>query len=307
MATALPLRLNYNDGGATPAATNITAADMNGMSDIVNMLAMIPTAVKTAAYTAVSGDFVPVNATAGAVTITLPSAPLAGTRIGVAKVDSTSNIVTVARGGTDVFAITGGPTSLVFRVQGQSTMLEYSGGVWYTLANAGAGLVSGILDEEQYITSTAARTLASQTAAQKIFGTPTNGAYTAAVGTYFFDGFFTLSAMSATSGSFGFAIGGTAVLGGQLWQSEANKVATIATAAAAMNTTNVAANTALVTANTNTAGWAHVWGKFRVTTAGTIIPMVSLTVAAAAIVGADSWFRVWPLGASTDTSIGAWT
>jgi hypothetical protein len=304
----MALRVNYTDGGATPAATNITAADMNAISLAVNQLQQTVTAVKTTAYTAAANEFVPADGTTAAFTVTLPSAPADGTTVSVTQVDATSNAITISRGGTDVI-LAAGITSVVLESQGRTVTLKYlaSATVWYVIASRDTPLTPGVVDQEQYITNTAARTLASQTAAQKIFGTPTNGQVTLPVGSFFFDSFFSLSAMSATSGSFGFALAGTAVLGGQLWQSEANKVATIATAAAAMNTTNTAANTALVTANTNTAGWAHVWGKFRVTTAGTIIPSVSLTVAAAAIVGADSWFRVWPLGASTVASVGNWS
>ena len=46
-----------------------------------------------------------------------------------------------------------------------------------------------------------------------------------------FEGEFSLSAMSATSGSFGFAIGGTATLTSINWSSLSNKAA-LATAAA---------------------------------------------------------------------------
>jgi hypothetical protein len=166
--------------------------------------------------------------------------------------------------------------------------------------------LSGAMHAEAIITSTATRTLTSQTAAQKIFGTPTNGQVTLPVGSFFFDCFFTLSSMSSTSGSFGFALAGTATIAGQLWQTEGNKAA-LATAAAAQNTMNTAANTAIVTATTATTGWAHVWGKVRVSAAGTLIPQVSLGVAAAAVVGADSFFRIWSIGPSTMTSVGPWS
>lgn len=51
---------------------------------------------KTADYTAVTGDFVQVNAASGGVTITLPSSPSTGALVAVKKVDSTSNTVTIA-------------------------------------------------------------------------------------------------------------------------------------------------------------------------------------------------------------------
>jgi hypothetical protein len=70
---------------------------------------------------------------------------------------------------------------------------------------------------------------------------------------------------------------------------------------------NTAANTAIVTATTATVGWAKVWGKIRVNASGTLIPQVSLGVAAAAVVGADSYFRIWPAGASAVTNVGNWS
>lgn len=50
----------------------------------------------TTATTAIAEEFLAVDATSGALTITLPTAPATGTRIGIKKVDATANIVTVA-------------------------------------------------------------------------------------------------------------------------------------------------------------------------------------------------------------------
>ena len=62
-----------------------------------------------------------------------------------------------------------------------------------------------------------------------------------------------------------------------------------------------------MSASTNTAGHALIKGIIRVTVAGTIIPQVSLTVAAAAIVGANSYFKISPLGAAAVASVGNWS
>jgi hypothetical protein len=166
--------------------------------------------------------------------------------------------------------------------------------------------VSSLVDGEQFCTLTTTYTLASSTGAQQLFNTSALGAITLPTGTYFFDCFFSLSSLSASSGSFGFAFGGTAVLTAQLWYAEANKAA-LATAAAPQATVNTAANVALATATTNTVGWAHIWGKLRVGTGGTLIPSVSLGVAAAAVVGTDSYFRIWDVGAATVTTFGVWS
>lgn len=181
---------------------------------------------------------------------------------------------------------------------------EYDGTCFYATAQASSRQV---VDAEQFTTLTSPYTLTSQTAAQKLFNASTNGALTVQGSTaYWFECFFTLSSMSASSGSFGFALGGTATLTSQMWETEANKAA-LATAASAQNTVNTAANTAIATATTNTTGWAKIWGKVRVNAAGTLIPQVSLGVAAAAVVGADSYFRIWPAGASSVTTAGNWS
>lgn len=72
-------------------------------------------------------------------------------------------------------------------------------------------------------------------------------------------------------------------------------------------TDNTAANVTIVTANTTTTGHAKITGKVRVNAGGTLIPSVSLGVAAAAIVGTDSYFRIWPVGAGTVTNVGNWS
>jgi hypothetical protein len=94
-----------------------------------------PTAVKTRAYTAAPGDYVPVNIENGSVAIKLPSAPLGKTRIGiqVVAVSGTpgSTTVTINRGGSDVFNIAGGSTSLTLSAKFQSVLLQYNAGIWY--------------------------------------------------------------------------------------------------------------------------------------------------------------------------------
>ena len=155
-------------------------------------------------------------------------------------------------------------------------------------------------------------TLTSQTAAQPAFvgtgGVLTNGEVTLPVGTYEFVGEFNLSALSASSGGFGFALGtaNSAVIGAQSWSGYANK-ATLATPAAPQFSWNTAASTELATATTATVGFFRVEGTFTLTTAGSIIPEISLTVAAAAIVGVGSYFKVIPLGSPTVTTVGNWS
>lgn len=93
----------------------------------------VGTNAKSANYTAVGTDhYIPVDATAGAVTITLPAASVAtpfGFQLQVAKVDATANTVTVQRAGADTFV--GGGTSVVLSAQSDTTFVQSDGvSVW---------------------------------------------------------------------------------------------------------------------------------------------------------------------------------
>lgn len=96
--------------------------------------AQVPTAVKTANYTAAVGDLVPCDTSGGAFTVTLPNAPADKSLITIELVTAGFPL-TVARGGTDVFTKAGGATSVILRSAGRSLVLQYksSTGIWYVL------------------------------------------------------------------------------------------------------------------------------------------------------------------------------
>lgn len=169
----------------------------------------------------------------------------------------------------------------------------------------GATSQRGAVLVDQFILLQSANTLTSQTAAQALFDVTGSGQVTLVAGTYEFDCVFSLSSMSSTSGSFGFALGGGATFT-QYWWSNANK-ATLATAAGGQVTYNTAANTAIATATTATVGSARCGGVIIVTVGGTVIPQVSLGVAAAAVVGVGSYFKIRALGGAAVTSSGNWS
>jgi hypothetical protein len=182
--------------------------------------------------------------------------------------------------------------------------MEYDGTVFYATPTVSQ---RGVIMAEQIILLQAAYTLTSQTAAQALFNTPAGGQVTLTAGTYEFECFYSLSAMSATSGSFGFALGGTATKTQFFWSLAQKGAAAVATATATQSTYNVAANTALTTASVNTVGYANISGIINVSASGTVIPQVSLGVAAAAVVGIGSYFRIRPIGSTTVTSVGNWS
>ena len=182
--------------------------------------------------------------------------------------------------------------------------VEYDGTVFYATPTASQ---RGVIMAEQIILLQSAYTLTSQTAAQKLFNTPANGQVTLTAGTYEFECFYYLSSMSSTSGSFGFALGGTATMTQFFW-SLAAKANPAATTTAANSTYNVtAANTALSAATVNTVGYANISGIINVSVSGTVIPQVSLGVAAAAVVNIGAYFRIRPIGSTTVTSVGNWS
>ena len=181
--------------------------------------------------------------------------------------------------------------------------VEFDGAVFYTSVAAGE---RGVVPSEQVQALASPYTLASQTAPQKLLNASASGAIALAVGTYQFECLFALTGMSSTSGSFGFALGGSATFS-QSWQSKAAQAATLGAATTPQLTYNTAANAALTTAGVNTTGHACIKGILRVSAPGTVIPEVSLTVPAAAVVAANSYFKVSPLGSSGLTNVGNWS
>lgn len=162
------------------------------------------------------------------------------------------------------------------------------------------------LDKEIGIIQSATYTLTSSTSTQKLFDAVANGAITLEANTtYQFDCVFALSSMSATSGNCGFDVlgAGTATFTSVNWIGNTRDAVFNGAAAAS----NLYANTAAVTGNiaqaaTSTELYAHIKGTIRVNAGGTIIPSVNLTNAAAAVVQANSYFKLYPIGNGSVTS-----
>ena len=62
----------------------------------------------------------------------------------------------------------------------------------------------------------------------------------------------------------------------------------------------------MIAASTNTNGCGFIKGVIRVTVAGTVIPQISMTQANAAVVSANSYFKVKPFGGASMTNVGNW-
>lgn len=108
--------------GTLPTAAEVGAAE-----------SLVPTAVKVANYTAVPTDFVPCNVSGGSFTVTLPTAPADGSRVGIKVVATAStNVANIATGGSDVLNIAGATTgSLSLLNQGVVFVYKASTAIWY--------------------------------------------------------------------------------------------------------------------------------------------------------------------------------
>lgn len=214
-----------------------------------------------------------------------------------------SKTITLSAGSTSIapLILTSG-TNLTTAVAGA---VEFDGSIFYATAVASSRQV---VSTEQFIFLSSAYTLTSTTSAQKLFNSSTNGALTVSSTTsYQFECIFSLTNMSASNGSFGFAFGGTATFTSQSWISNAVKSATLTTSSASTEMWNTTANTAISGTNTSVTGSAIVKGTVRINAGGTLVPQVSLSVANAAIVGTDAYFRIWPIGSNTIQSVGNWS
>ena len=209
--------------------------------------------------------------------------------------------------GTTTIAPLDIPTATNLMTTAAAGSVEFDGTTpYFSIANS----TRGAIVTEQWVVLTGTNTLTSQTGVQPIFdggGGPAAGAVTLPIGTYQFECNFALTGMSATSGSFGFGLAGAAT---KTFSYQATSSKTGTSLATAMTTNQVygtAANTAIQTGSVGTVGTALIKGIIRVTVAGTVIPQVSLTQAAAAVVQANSYFRVSPIGNATVAQLGNWS
>lgn len=191
--------------------------------------------------------------------------------------------------------------------------IEFDGTAFYGTPIASS---RGVFVAEHFVARTGTKTMTNDALLQSIFsggtGGLTNGALSvAALTSYFFEASINVSAMSATSGNMGFSIvgAGTATFTSAAWHAFGLDATTQTTAAAAGTSwqSTVGATGNIITAGTGTAASAIVKGIFRVNGAGTIIPSIQQTTAAAAVIGVNTWFKCYPVGTNTVISVGNWS
>lgn len=141
-------------GNATSLGGSVTQDQITGLStnglvkrNAANTLAtavanndyttpLIITPEKTVSYTAAANEFVTADLTSGNFTLTLPSTPSDGTRVGVCIVKPSSSLTytcTINSSGSDVFTRASGPTSITLSQIGAVQIYQYkaSSGIWY--------------------------------------------------------------------------------------------------------------------------------------------------------------------------------
>jgi hypothetical protein len=125
-------------GGSTIDASQLTTGTLPDARLSGNVVInLVPTAIKTSAYTAQPNDLVKVDATSGNVPITLPTAPADKTRIAVKMIAvSGSNTTAIATGGSDVFNKAGGSTSATLTLLNQAATFQYEAatGIWSVIS-----------------------------------------------------------------------------------------------------------------------------------------------------------------------------
>lgn len=142
------------------------------------------TSLKIANYTAAQNEFVLCDATAGAFAVTLPTTPPSGTFVTVKKLDTTTNAVTVACGGTDL-VITGAAStaaSVAFTINETRTFV-FDGISRWVISN-GQTPLSNILQVGNALSEVNATTARSNlSVAQRLASTAIKtGNYTAVAG-----------------------------------------------------------------------------------------------------------------------------
>ena len=169
----------------------------------------------------------------------------------------------------------------------------------------------GAVDICHYIRAASSRALSNVATEQAIFNSPTNGRITLEVGLYFFEGMLYLTGMSGTSGNAAFDIvgAGTVVTADWLWHAVGIDNTTPTSAGTQTGSFSITQQSvaSMLTAGTGTAMGVQLRGTFEVTTAGTLIPSVTLVNAAAATVAAGSYVMLRRMGAPNYVSVGDWS
>lgn len=194
----------------------------------------------------------------------------------------------------------------------------------YASSNAGAVVNFSVGMKDVFMTGPARRfynpnwlmvtanfTLTSSVAEQRLFNNTAAGALALPTGVYEFESFLYLTAMSATSGNAAFDPIGAGTAGGDQFGYDVAGIDATGPMAVAtvtgLGSVGQQTGASMVTAGTGTSMRAKIEGMFRISTAGTIIPSITLVTAAAAVVNPGSYFKITKIGESSETFFGPWS
>ena len=168
----------------------------------------------------------------------------------------------------------------------------------------------GIIDAEQVLIQNGTRTFTNNTSPQAIFNASANGAVTLAATTaYEFEMLVAASGFSGSAHSLSLSFVGTATFTSIGYHYIADAGSTLAGPNAASEGFVAVATAVAVTASVTTTGLnMKVRGTMRINGTGTVIPTLTQnTASAAAVVQTNSFFRCWPVGTNTMTTVGNWS
>jgi hypothetical protein len=208
--------------------------------------------------------------------------------------------------GTGLYNTSGTTLSRTLTSSSTGSLLSLTGSavVYITLA-------AEDVQEEFWIQQNATYTLTSSTAAQKLFNASTNGTLTLPIGTYRYQSFIYITAMSTTLGNGAFRLlgAGTATVSSALSQAFGiDGAITTGQKADQSFWSGVTSDTSLITAGSSAVLGTAIQGTFRISAAGTIIPSFSLATSAAAVVQTNSYFMARRISTSaTATTYGPWS
>jgi hypothetical protein len=187
--------------------------------------------------------------------------------------------------------------------------IELDANCFYATTDAGN---RGVLPVWYFIRQHADRAaFTSNTSQQAVFDSIAGGTLTLETGFYIFDGLIQCKSMSSTSGNLKWSLKGAGgatlavVLQHVIGQDVAVNTAGAVGGSALI--TEISSAASVITGATATVATIQVRGSFECTGAGTIIPSVAQTTAAAAVITAGSYFRCCRLGASSVVSCGQWS
>ena len=181
--------------------------------------------------------------------------------------------------------------------------MEFDGTDYYLTSVASSRQV---VDTEQFQYLSSPYTLAATAVAQKIFNATTNGAIVLQGSTsYFFESLLNITGLSSSSHTIDFGLSTSATVSSIMY--DAVTATAVGGAASSFIVTSASAS-AITAANTGTVLQASIRGSIRMTSGGTVTPQITqVTANAAGTVNTNSYFRIWPAGSGTVTSVGNWS